>query len=84
MKSITRFIGAVVIIAVLAGFVLFKLNEKGFLSGNLSQWITVMTQHITGIKNDTETFLHEEGYLLPTVTVDPNAVPVTPPPSPTY
>ena len=72
MKSITRFIGAVVIIAVLAGFVLFKLNEKGFLSGNLSRWITVMTQHITSIKTDTETFLHEEGYLLPTATIDPN------------
>ena len=81
MKSITRFIGAVVIIAVLAGFVLFKLNEKGFLSGNLSRWITVMTQHITGIKTDTETFLHEEGYLLPTATIDPNQSQYT---KPTY
>ena len=71
MKAITRFIGVVVLVAVLAGFVLFKLNEKGFLSGNLSQWITVMTQHITSIKDDTETFLHEEGYLRPTVTVAP-------------
>ena len=84
MKSITRFICADVLIVVLAGFVLFKLNERGFISGNLSHWVTVMTEHITGIKNDTENFLHEEGYLLPTVTVDPNAVPVTPPPSPTY
>ncbi len=73
MKSLTRFIGTVVVIAVLAGFVLYKLNDKGFLSGNLSQWITVMTEHITGIKNDTEDFLHEEGYLLPTATIDPNA-----------
>ena len=72
MKSITRFIGAVVLLAVLAGFVLFKLNEKGFISGNLSHWVTVMTEHITGIKNSTEDFLHEEGYLLPTATVDPN------------
>ena len=72
MKSITRFIGVVVLIAVLAGFVLFKLNEKGFISGNLSHWVTVMTEHITGIKNDTENFLHEEGYLLPTATVAPN------------
>lgn len=72
MKSITRFIGVVVLVAVLAGFVLFKLNEKGFLSGNLSEWISVMTEHITGIKNDTEEFLHEEGYLLPTATIDPN------------
>ena len=72
MKSITRFIGAVVLVAVLAGFVLFKLNEKGFISGNLSHWVTVMTEYITGIKNDTENFLHEEGYLLPTATVDPN------------
>ena len=71
MKSITRFIGAVVLIVVLAGFVLFKLNERGFLSGNLSQWISTMTEHVLGIKNDTENFLHEEGYLLPTVTVAP-------------
>ena len=85
MKSITRFIGAVVIIAVLAGFVLFKLNQRGFISGNLSRWVTVMTEHITGIKNDTETFLHEEGYLLPTATVDPNQLQQQQPQtSPTY
>ena len=72
MKSLLRFVGTVVVVLVLAGFVLFKLNEKGFLSGNLSRWITVMTEHIVGIKNETETFLHEEGYLLPTATIDPN------------
>ena len=60
------------ILAILAGFVLFKLNEKGFISGNLSHWVTTMTEHITGIKNSTEDFLHEEGYLLPTATVAPN------------
>ena len=81
MKSLMRFIGTVVVIAVLAGFVLFKLNEKGFLSGNLSEWISVMTEHITGIKNDTEDFLHEEGYLLPTATIEPNQSQNT---SPTY
>ena len=72
MKSLLRFVGTVVVVLVLAGFVLFKLNEKGFLSGNLSHFITVMTDHIVGIKNDTENFLHEEGYLLPTATIDPN------------
>ena len=72
MKSLMRFIGTVVVILVLAGFVLFKLNEKGFLSGNLSKFITDMTDHVMGIKNDTEDFLHEEGYLLPTATIDPN------------
>ena len=81
MKSLMRFIGTVVVILVLAGFVLFKLNEKGFLSGNLSQWITVMTEHVMGIKNDTEDFLHEEGYLLPTATIDPNQSQTT---APTY
>ncbi len=81
MKSLMRFVGTVVVVAVLAGFVLFKLNEKGFLSGNLSEWISVMTQHIVGIKNDTEDFLHEEGYLLPTATIDPNQPTAT---SPTY
>ena len=81
MKSLMRFIGTVVVVLVLAGFVLFKLNERGFLSGNLSNWITVMTEHITGIKNDTEDFLHEEGYLLPTATIDPNQQQTT---NPTY
>ena len=81
MKSISRFIGAVVIIAVLAGFVLFKLNQRGFISGNLSHWVTVMTEHITGIKNETEDFLHEEGYLIPTATVAPELPQAT---APTY
>ena len=81
MKSLMRFIGTVVVIAVLAGFVLFKLNEKGFLSGNLSQWITVMTEHIVGIKDGTEDFLHDEGYLLPAATIDPNQPQQT---APTY
>ena len=72
MKSLMRFVGTVVVVLVLAGFVLFKLNEKGFLSGNLSHWITVMTDHVMGIKNDTEQFLHDEGYLVPTATIDPN------------
>ena len=81
MKSLMRFIGIVVVIAVLAGFVLFKLNEKGFLSGNLSEWISVMTEHIVGIKNHTEDFLHEEGYLLPTATIEPNQQQTT---NPTY
>ncbi len=81
MKAITRFIGVVVLVAVLAGFVLFKLNQRGFISGNLSHWVTVMTEHITGIKNDTEDFLHEEGYLLPTATIDPNQQQTT---NPTY
>ena len=81
MKSLMRFIGTVVVIVVLAGFVLFKLNEKGFLSGNLSHWITSMTEHVIGIKNDTENFLHEEGYLLPTATIDPNQAQTS---SPTY
>lgn len=71
MRSITRFIGVVVLVAVLSGFVLFKLNEKGFLSGNLSEWISTMTEHVLGIKDSTEDFLHEEGYLLPTSTIDP-------------
>ena len=72
MKSVMRFIGTVVVVLALAAFVLFKLNEKGFLSGNLSNWITEMTYHVMGIKNDTEDFLHEEGYLLPTATVEPS------------
>ena len=72
MKSITRIIGLIVVVAIVAGFVLYKLNEKGFISGNLAEWVTSMTEHITGIKNDTEDFLHEEGYMIPVATIDPN------------
>ncbi len=72
MKAISRIIGVIVIVAVLAGFVLFKLNEKGFISGNLAEWVSSLTEHITGIKDETEDFLHEEGYLIPTATIDPN------------
>ena len=74
MKSLMRFIGIVVVVVILAGFVLYKLNERGFISGNLSEWVSTMTEHITGIKDSTEDFLHEEGYLLPTATIDPNPV----------
>lgn len=71
MKSLMRFIGTVVVILALAGFTLYKLNEKGFLSGNLSKWISAMSEHVTGIKESTEDFLHDEGYLLPTATIEP-------------
>ena len=74
MKSLMRFIGIVVVVVILAGFVLYKLNERGFISGNLSEWVSTMTEHITGIKDSTEDFLHEEGNLLPTATIDPNPV----------
>ena len=78
MKSITRIIGLIVLVAILAGFVLYKLNENGFISGNLAEWVSSLTEHITGIKNDTEDFLHEEGYLIPTTTIDPNQQQTTP------
>lgn len=71
MKTILRIIGTIVVIVVLAGFVLFKLNEKGFVSGALSQWIASVSQHITGISDDTKDFLLDEGYIHSTETPSP-------------
>ena len=81
MTSLMRILGTLVVIVALAGFVLYKLNEKGFISGNLSSWVTSMTNHVMGIKDDTEEFLHEEGYFLPTATIDPTQPQAT---APTY
>ena len=36
MKTLLRIIGSLVVVLCLAAFVLFKLNEKGFISGALS------------------------------------------------
>lgn len=66
MKTLLRAIGSLVVVICLAAFVLFKLNEKGFISGNLAAWVTSVTEHVMGIKDETKDFLEEEGITLPT------------------
>ena len=63
MKSITRFIGAVVLIVVLAGFVLFKLNERGFLSGNLSTLDSIEGQYLGPIPSIFPLYIGERDIL---------------------
>lgn len=66
MKTLLRAIGSLVVVICLAAFVLFKLNEKGFISGALSEWVTSITNHVIGIKDETKDFLEEEGITIPT------------------
>lgn len=75
MRTICKFVGAVILILALAIFVLFKLNEMGFISGSLGAWTTNIVYHLKGIKDDTTVFLHEEGLLngspLPAASTEP-------------
>ena len=75
MKTLLRIIGSLVVVLCLAAFVLFKLNEKGFISGALSDWVSSITAHVIGIKNETKDFLEEEGITLPTARPTDTAAP---------
>lgn len=77
MKTICRIIGTVVLLVAIAIFVLFKLNEMGFLSGALGSWTSNVVHHLTGIKDDTMVFLHEEGVISksPSFTPTPSPLP---------
>ena len=84
MKLVTRIVGSVVIIVVLAGAALYFLNEKGFISGELSSFISSITGHAVGIHDETKDFLENEGYLVtpspaptdePATTAEPSPIP---------
>ncbi len=77
MKTLLRAIGSLVVVICLAAFVLFKLNEKGFISGSLSAWVTSITAHVMGIKDETKDFLEEEGITLPTARPAQTEAPVS-------
>lgn len=77
MKTLLRAIGTLVVVICLAAFVLFKLNEKGFISGSLSAWVTSITEHVMGIKDETKDFLEEEGITLPTARPAQTEAPVS-------
>lgn len=77
MKTLLRAIGSLVVVICLAAFVLFKLNEKGFISGALSEWVTSITNHVIGIKDETKDFLEEEGITIPTARPAQSEVPVS-------
>ncbi|MCL2694803.1 MAG: hypothetical protein FWE69_00565 [Clostridiales bacterium] len=63
MKLIARIVGSVVIILILAGAALYALNQRGFIKGGLSDFISKMTGHAQNISDDTRNFLKEEGYI---------------------
>lgn len=77
MKTLLRAIGSLVVVICLAAFVLFKLNEKGFISGALSEWVTSITNHVIGIKDETKDFLEEEGITIPTARPAQSEEPVS-------
>ncbi len=63
MKTILKAIGFIVLVIVLAAAVLYYLNNHGYISGDLSEWINGMTGHVVDMKNETKEFLEDEGYL---------------------
>ncbi|MDO4564132.1 MAG: hypothetical protein Q4C04_00770 [Clostridia bacterium] len=65
MRLILRIIGLVVVLVVLAAGVLWYLNDKGYIDpdSGLSKWITNIQNHLTGISDDTQEFLQDEGYI---------------------
>lgn len=65
MKTILKAIGFIVLVVVLAALVLYFLNDRGYLSGDLSEWIDSMTGHVTDMTDETKEFLEEEGILTP-------------------
>ncbi len=68
MKTIARVVGSIVLIVVLACGILYFMNERGWLNGSLADLVDSVTGHVLGIKDDTEDYLKDEGFL-------PSAVP---------
>lgn len=65
MKTILKAIGFIVLVVVLAALVLYFLNDRGYLSGDLSEWINSMTGHVADMTDETKEFLEDEGILTP-------------------
>ncbi len=59
MKLILAIIGLALVLVIIAGAVLYILNEKGILKGPLSDWITKVKNSILGIKDDTEEMIDQ-------------------------
>lgn len=79
MKTILKAIGFIVLVIVLAALVLYFLNDRGYLSGDLSEWIDSMTDHVTGMTDETKEFLEDEGILTPKPDTTPEVVPTSEP-----
>ena len=67
MKFVARIIGVAVLILAVVYFGLMYLNERGFLFGNLSEFMTKLSINVRNIEDDTQQFLTDEG-ILPTAT----------------
>ena len=71
MKHVYRLIGFILVLAIVAGLVLYALNGFGYLHGPLSEWVNNIANHFQGAVNDTKTFLDQEGVKLPFPTATP-------------
>lgn len=63
MKSIARLIGTIVLVLAIVYVGLMFLNNKGFISGNFSAFLTKLSINFKNISDDTQDFLQEEGFL---------------------
>mgnify|MGYP007101847348 CR=1 FL=1 len=75
MKHVLRFIGTVVVIAVLAVLVLYFLNGQGYIRGPLSTWIDNMQTHLNGAVQDTQETIDEFRGVTEAPTAEPVATP---------
>ena len=88
MKTIARIVGSIVLVVVLACGILYVMNERGWLSGSLADLVDSVTGHVLGIKDDTEDYLKDEGFIpssvpsaatatvTPLESIEPTASPV--------
>ena len=79
MKHVFKIIGVIVVVALLAGLVLYFLNGQGYIRGPLADWINRMTGHLTGVVQDSEDLYHE----FRGDTVTPSPIPQTTEPTAT-
>jgi len=72
VKFVARVIGIAVLILVLAYFGLMYLNDRGFITGNFSAFLTKLSINVQNIGDDTQEFLTDEG-IWPTAAPTPQA-----------
>ena len=73
MKTIARIVGTVVIIVALVYLGLVYLNNHGFISGDFSDFLFKISGNLGAIRDDTEDFLRDQGYIsTPPPTAEPS------------
>ena len=61
MKWILKLIGIIVVVVVLAGALLYFLNEKDILKGPISDWVENVKNDLFSIFGHTKDMVHDMG-----------------------